>query len=75
MMGQVAGTCPIPFFSNQSPLWITFRQIIFPSARRTDRPKVDPDTHLRNLRVDKNRLAGRRFLCTFVAPTEDFLFV
>ena len=66
MMGQVAGTCPIPFFSNQSPLWITFRQIIFPSLRPPDRPKVDLNSRPRNLRVDKNRLAGRRFLCTFV---------
>ena len=49
------------------PLWITFRQIIFPSPRPSDRPKVDLDGRPRNLRVDKKRLASRRFLCTFVA--------
>ena len=36
-------------------LWITFRQIIFPSARPPDRPKVDPDTHLRVRTVESGK--------------------
>lgn len=52
---------------SEVPLWITFRQIIFPSARPTDRPKVDLHPRRRNLRVDKNHLSGRRGFCNFVA--------
>lgn len=46
-------------------LLISFRQIIFPSIRLSDRAQVDLHLRPRNLRVDKNRLAGRlqRYNC------------
>ena len=54
------------FFRTTAHLWITFPIIIFPSLRPTDRATVDTQPRRRNLRVDKNHLAGRRGFCNFV---------